>query len=341
MSTGNARPTTDSTTKARSLLLAGDVGGTKTLLGLFEPLPARPRPILIRAFSTLKYGDLGEMLEEFSRNAEMTVAPITSACFGVAGPVVQHTAALTNVPWTVEAHTVASSFGIPRVHLLNDLEALARAVPVLRSEELHTLQRGEAQAGGNMAVIAAGTGLGEAVLHRVGDRFVAMASEAGHADFAARTDAEIGLLKDLTHRFGRAQVEHVLSGQGLANIHRMTHDQVCSAIPDLDAVGAPARITASALDQVCSGCIAAVELFVDAYGAEAGNLGLRSLATAGMFVGGGIAPKILPVLTSGRFVRAFVSKAPFEALLRRMPIHVILDAQAGLLGAAVAAADGY
>jgi glucokinase len=271
----------------------------------------------------------------------MAMAPITAACFGVAGPVVHQTAALTNVPWRIEAQAVVSSFGIPKVQLLNDLEAMARAVPVLRSEELHTLQHGEAQAGGNMAVIAAGTGLGEAVLHRVGDRFVAMASEAGHADFAARTDAEITLLKDLTRRFGRAQIEHVVSGQGLMNIHRITHDEACSTVPDLDAFEAPSRITAAALDNLCHGCIAALEIFVDAYGAEAGNLALRSLATAGIFVGGGIAPKILPLLTSGRFVHAFVSKAPFEALLRRIPIHVILDPQAGLLGAAVAAADGY
>jgi glucokinase len=189
-------------------------------------------------------------------------------------------------------------------------------------------------------LIAAGTGLGEALLHDVDGRLVPSPTEAGHADFAARTELEIGLLKDLIRRFGRAEVEHVVSGSGLVNIHRMTHQAPCLLVHE-DSPDAPAIISATALEKRCRGCTAALEMFVDAYGAEAGNLALRSIATAGIFVGGGIAPKILPALTDGRFIRAFVDKAPFEDMLRRIPVRVVLNDEAGLLGAAVYAAAAW
>jgi glucokinase len=323
---------------ANTVVLAGDVGGTKTLLGLFDPLPVRPRPLIVRAFTTLDYNDLAAMVADFSTDARIDGAVVDRACFGVAGPVLGDTAQLTNVPWAVDARAVAGAAGIRRVRLLNDLEAMAWAVPALTEAEVHVLQEGESLRGGNMALLAAGTGLGQALLHNVDGRFVPTASEAGHADFAARTEREIVLLRDLIQRFGRAEVEQVVSGRGLVNLHRVSHASPCEAVPDERDPDAPAAISETALQGRCPGCVEALEMFVEAYGAEAGNLALRTVATGGVFVGGGIAPKILPALTTGRFIQAFRDKAPLDAMLRRIPVRVILNAEAGLLGAAVYAA---
>jgi glucokinase len=215
---------------------------------------------------------------------------------------------------------------------------MAYGVPVLRDAEVHVLQGGEPRQDGNIGLLAAGTGLGEAMLHNVDGRLVPSPSEGGHADFAARDEREIRLLRLLTARHGRAQVEDVVSGLGLRNIHRVTHDGECRGVDNLDSADAPAAITAAALEHRCAGCVEALEMFVDAYGAEAGNLALRFLATGGVFIGGGIAPKILPAITDGRFMRAFREKAPFRPLLDAMPVKIILNPEIGLLGAAVFAA---
>jgi glucokinase len=321
-------------------LLAGDVGGTTTRLGLFEKTSSRPRQVAAREFATLDFTDLPSMVAAFLRAESRTDVPIAAACFGVAGPVVDDTAKLTNIPWRVDGRDVARAFGVPHVRLLNDLEAMAYAVPVLTASEIHVLQEGRADAGGNMAIIAAGTGLGEATLHHVDGRYVAVASEAGHADFAARTEAEILMLRHLVRRFGRAQVEDVVSGRGLLNIHHVLHtgdsgEQIaCAATIDVDAPDAPAAISAAALERRCSRCIETLSLLVGAYGAEAGNLALRAVATAGVFIGGGIGPKILPVLADGAFVSAFRAKAPFESMLAAIPVKVIVNSGAGLVGAA-------
>ena len=322
------------------MLLAGDIGGTKTLLGLFDPVPARPRPLAVRVFPTLDFDDLTTMIAAFLEDAPTKGGSIESACFGVAGPVIGDVAELTNVPWLVDARRVATKFKLRHVSLLNDLQAMAYSVPVLRAAEVHALQQGRAAGGGNRALIAAGTGLGEALLHYVDGRFIPSASEGGHADFAARTERDILLLRDLIERYGRADVERVVSGPGLTNVHRVTHRGPCEASIDLEDPDAPMAISAAALDRRCDGCVDALELFVEAYGAEAGNLALRTVATGGVFIGGGIAPKILPALTDGRFMRAFREKAPLEAMLEAMPVNVILNTEAGLLGAAVYAASG-
>ena len=320
------------------MLLAGDIGGTKTLLGLFDPTGARPRPIAVRAFGSLEYDDLPPMIDEFMHDPRVGDSRVDAACFGVAGPVIGEAAKPTNVPWTVDARAVGTAFRLPRVSLLNDLEAMAYAVPVLQPSEVHVLQDGEALRGGNIALIAAGTGLGEALLHNVNGKFIPSPSEGGHADFAARTDREIAILRALTKEYGRVDVEHVVSGRGLLNIHPVAHHQPCAAQIDLNDPDAPAMISAAALDRRCAGCVETLDIFVAAYGAEAGNLALRVVATGGVFVGGGIAPKILPALTSGAFMAAFRVKPPLEAMLLRMPVKVILNAEAGLLGAAVYAA---
>ena len=328
------------------MLLAGDIGGTKTLLGLFDAAPARPRAIVVRSFGTLDYPDLQTMIGEFMKTPEAVDAVaehgrIETACFGVAGPVVGETVKVTNVPWFVDARQVAAAFGLTRVALLNDLEALAHAVPTLRESETHVLQEGEALRGGNIGLIAAGTGLGQALLHNIDGRFVPSASEAGHADFAARTEREIALTRDLVQRYGRADVEHVVSGRGLVNIHRVAHRQPCAAAVDLESPDAPSAISTAALEHRCAGCEETLDMFVEAYGAESGNLALRAVSTGGMYIGGGIAPKLLPVLTTGAFMKAFRAKPPLDRMLAVMPVKVILNAESGLLGAAVFAANHH
>jgi glucokinase len=321
------------------MLLAGDIGGTKTLLGLFEAESPRPRAVAVRSFVTLQYDDLAAIVTEFTRDRSVAIGAIKGACFGVAGPVINGTAELTNVPWRVDAPQIADTFGFHRVDLLNDLQAMAYSLTVLGDSEVCVLQDGDAVRGGNIGLIGAGTGLGVAMLHSVDGRYEPMASEGGHADFAARTEREIRLLRWMTERYGRADVEGVVSGRGLLNIYRVTHDTPCAAVVDLQMPDAAARITMAGIERRCAGCIEALDLFVEAYGAEAGNLALRTVSTGGLFVGGGIAPKILPALTDGRFMRAFRSKAPFEALLSAIAVKVILNPEAALLGAAVYAAS--
>jgi glucokinase len=321
------------------MLLAGDIGGTKTLLGLFDPLPARPRPTVIRSFPTLDFDDLTTMIERFVKDSGVKGASIDAASFGVAGPVIGDAAELTNVPWRVDARRVERTFSLRRVSLLNDLQAMAYAVPVLHESEVHVLQAGEALRGGNIALIAAGTGLGEALLHNVDGRFIPSPSEGGHADFAARTEREIALLRELTQRFGRVEVERVVSGRGLLNIHTVTHRAPCAAGIDIDDADAAAAISLAAMERRCASCVETLDVFIEAYGAETGNLALRTVATGGVFIGGGIAPKILSALTTGAFMRAFRGKAPLEPMLDLMPVKVILNAEAGLLGAAVYAAN--
>jgi glucokinase len=320
------------------MILAGDVGGTKTILGLFDSRPVRPSPVVVRTFTTTQFPTLTSVISAFTNEERVRSAGVDSACFGVAGPVLGETASLTNVPFTIDAREVASTFAIPKVSLLNDLEAMAYSVSLLDRSEMHVLQEGQRSADGNLALIAAGTGLGEAFIHRIDGRLIPAATEAGHADWAARNDREIAVLRGLLDRHGRVEIERVISGRGIVNIHPLLHQAPCAVIDDEDDPDAPARITEAALERRCAGCIATLSLFVESYGAEAGNLALRSMATGGVYVGGGIAPKILPALTDGRFVRAFQDKAPYQDILANIPVKVILNADAGLLGAAFFAA---
>jgi glucokinase len=315
-------------------VLAGDIGGTSTRLGIFEPRTARPALVATRTYGTRDFADIETMAAAFLREAGAAPSSLSAACFGAAGPVINGVATLTNTPVRVDARAIADGLGIARVTLLNDLEALAYAVPVLSGEELLALQDGRVDFSGSVAIIAAGTGLGEAMLHRVGDRFLAKASEGGRADFAARTERDITVLRMLTREYGRAAVEHVVSGSGLVNIHKALHPEGCDARIDMTTSDAPSAITKSADARACAACVDAMTLFVDAYGAEAGNLALRVVATGGVYVGGGIAPKILKWLRTGSFLTAFRAKTPFAPLLEAIPVKVILDANAGLLGAA-------
>jgi glucokinase len=317
------------------MMLAADVGGSKTLVGRFAPARPRPRLVAVRTLRTLDFDGLPSLLAA----SGLLDADIAAIGLGVAGPVVDGEVTMTNVPWRVRASDLHALAGQARVRLLNDLEAMAHAVPVLDPSELHTLQPGRPNAAGNAALIAAGTGLGEAVLHRVHGRLVPVPSEAGHADFAARTDDELALVRFLRARHGRADIERVISGIGLVQVAAFFHgDDACEVAGRFAEGDGPARVSAAATAGTCEACAATLGLVVDAYGAEAGNLALRAVATAGVYVGGGIAPKILPWLDRA-FCRTFVDKPPMTALLRDVPVHVILNDQAALVGAAVAALD--
>jgi glucokinase len=337
------------------MLLASDVGGTKTLLGLFSTDTDRPQPIEVGEFVTLDYDGLEPMVREFLGAWKVDARTITAACIGVAGAVTNQVARLTNIPWLVDSEAVAAGLGLKRAELINDLEALAYAVPVLEPSEVAVLQQGIEVPNGNAAVIAAGTGMGMAMLHNVDGRFVPYASEGGWADFAPRTPRELALVGELARIFGRVGVEHVVSGPGLVNIYQFTHgafgtgpmitpnslapSQLCSGIgvERTTQTELPKRIYTSAIEKRCPRCVEAVDLFISAYGSEAGNLALRALATAGVYIGGGIAPKILPSLESGLFLEAFRAKEPMADLVAMIPVYVVLNPDAALLGAAVRA----
>jgi glucokinase len=338
------------------MLLAGDVGGTKTLLGLFSPTAERPAPIEIGEFATLDYDGLEPIIREFLGAWKVDPRTIVASSIGVAGAVTDQVARLTNVPWLVDGEAVAAALGLKRLRVLNDLEALAYAVPLLEQDELAVLQQGIAAPGGNAAIIAAGTGLGVSMLHNVEGRFIPCASEGGHADFAARTPRELELARALYQVFGRFDVEHVISGPGLVNIYQFTHQsfgtgpmitpnsiapaRLCAGVGPNAYIGdLPARIYESAREQRCPDCVEAFDMFLAAYGSEAGNLTLRALATAGVYVGGGIAPKILPALESGPFLEAFRDKPRIADLVAMIPVAVIMNPDAGLLGAAIDAAE--
>jgi glucokinase len=334
------------------VLLAADVGGTKTLLGLFDQGPERPKAIESGEFVTLDYDSLVPMIREFLKAEGVEPRAITAVSFGVAGAVTSNVARLTNVPWVVDGQAIADAASLPRVHILNDLQAMAYSVPVLEPDEVEYLQQGIAHSGGNAAVIAAGTGLGEALLLNVDGHFVPGATEGGHADWGARTPREIEMLATIVRIYGRCSVEHVVCGPGLVNIYQFTHDawgsrtylspaafvpaRTCEGVGRVDdPADLPGAIARSAMTGTCAKCRDALGMFVEAYGAEAGNLALRTTATAGVYIGGGIAPKLLPVIRDGRFMDAFRAKEPMQDMVATIPVAVILNAEAGLLGAAV------
>jgi glucokinase len=318
------------------MLLAGDIGGTKILLGLFRPGQSRrPDAIEVRSYRTLDFPDLAAVSLHFLRETSTRASDIEAAGFGVAGPIAGTHAQLTNVPWIVDIDALQHQVQIPHAYLLNDLEALAWSLSVLHADEIEVLHAGEADDRGNVALIAAGTGLGIALLPNIEGQLIPCASEGGHVDFAPRNAEEQILASALSREFGRADVERVVSGPGLANIHRMLHPHQCAALtpmPSSDAL--PAAISRAALEGSCPSCTRSLECFVSAYGASAGNLALTMLATGGVYLGGGIAPRILPALRWPCFLQSFLGKSPMDALISRIPVKVILNPNAGLLGAA-------
>lgn len=322
------------------MLLAGDVGGTKTILALYDGgLEGLPATILREAtYPSAGYGSFEDIVEDFLRNGRES---LDAACFGVAGPVVDGCCQTTNLPWLIDEKRLIALLGIPKVKLLNDLQAMALGLLWLRPDEWVELNPHAKSATGNRAVIAAGTGLGQAILYWDGHLYHALATEGGHGDFAPNDPLEDGLLVYLRNKFGgHVSYERVLSGPGLVNVYEYLRDtKQAPESPGLDAsiknADDPAReISTRALRDGDGLCRGALSLFARIFGAEAGNLALRCFATGGVLVGGGIAPKILPALQDGSFMQGFCAKGRLSEFLSAVPVRVALNSHTGLMGAA-------
>lgn len=325
----------------RELVLAGDIGGTKTSLALFSVKDDKLHVESTRTFPSKRYSGLGPVLQDFLAGDG---PKLDAACFGIAGPVVDGKVKTPNLPWMVDTAELRRALKLDAAWLLNDLEAGAYGIFTLGNDEFCTLNEGTMRQSGNKALIAAGTGLGQAILHDDGHHFDPLASEGGHGDFAPRNELEIDLLRHLIERFQHVSYERVVSGPGLFNIYRFFKERRGLAEPQwlTDRFAAAdddsAVISQAALAGEAEICVKSLDLFVSVYGAEAGNLALRAKSVRGLYIGGGIAPKILAKLRDGTFMRAFVDKGRYTDLLAAIPVQVVLNDQAALRGAAYYAA---
>jgi glucokinase len=321
------------------MLLAGDIGGTKTNVAIFAPEDGPRVPLVEATFPSARYPTLEAVIREFLSRVDLTVS---QACFGVAGPVVNGRATVTNLPWEMEETQLATTLELEAVHLLNDLESIANAIPLLEADDLYTLSDREPTPGGAIAVIAPGTGLGEAFLTWDGTRYEAHPSEGGHADFGPANELELGLFRYLLDIYGHVSWERVCSGIGLPNIYTYLKASSYAEEPSwfadkLAAASDPTPVivnNALGEGERCELCVATLDTFVSVLGAEAGNLALTVLATGGVYLGGGIPPRILPALSGGAFMRSFQSKGRFSGLMSSLPVHVILNPKSALLGVA-------
>ncbi len=320
------------------MILAGDVGGTKVHLALYQFDKGSLQHVTDERFPAREFKGLEEVVHAFFEKHDHP--DITSACFGVPGPVRNGRLKLTNLPWLLDARELSRNLRIDHIFLINDLEANGYGIPELTNDQVYTLSTGDASALGNRGLVSAGTGLGEAVLMWNGKMHVPVASEGGHCDFAPRNEIEVSLLRYLQKVVGgRVSYERVVSGLGLQNVYaflrddqgmtespelreRMEHNDPNAVIGDLGEKGT---------DELC---VRTLDIFVSVYGAEAGNLALKVLATGGMFVGGGIAPKVLDKMRDGTFMHAFTDKGRLSELLVQTPVHIILESRAALMGAA-------
>jgi glucokinase len=324
------------------MLIAGDVGGTKTLLAVYVPESGARKPLARAEFHSADFHSLDDVVRAFIGQIKL---PVESACFDVAGPVIGGRAHLTNLPWVLDEGMMQQALGLKRVTLLNDLRAVAYAVPHLLPDDVHIINAGRADPHGPMAVIAPGTGLGEAFLIWSGNEYIACSSEGGHADFAPVDETQAALWHHVSRRYGHVAYERVCSGSGLPNIYDFLRDTGHAPEPPAFAArlaSAPDRtpviVEAALYDPANALCAATLDLFVSILGAEAGNLALKVLATGGVSLGGGIPPRILSHLHDGRFMRGFVNKGRFADLLAKIPVKVITT-QAALLGAALYGLD--
>jgi glucokinase len=320
-----------------NLILAGDIGGTKTHLALFSLQGEKLQAEIKKTFPSKQYPGLEPVIEEFIADQQVS---ISRACFGIAGPVVDGQVKTPNLPWVVDSINIAQRFKLDSVALLNDLEAAAYGIFTLEPQELFTLNEGVSGQRGNKVLIAAGTGLGEATLYDDGGDHHPSASEGGHGDFAPTDETQIDLLRYLIKKFGHVSYERVVSGPGIGNIYGFLRDTGRLEEPDWlkEKISASEDASVVISQEGLAGnsaiCVQALNLFVSVYGAEAGNLALRGKATGGVYIGGGIAPKILAKLEDGTFMRAFLRKGRYLELLSGMPVRVILNDQAALQGAA-------
>lgn len=319
------------------MILAGDIGGTKTALALFDVQGVNFNLVREDQLPSRDYPTFEATVGRFLGDGPS--GPIDAASFGVAGAVVDGRVTTTNLPWKIDERALERSIPARRVRLLNDLEATGHGLGALPPASLVTLQAGQGRPG-NIALIAAGTGLGEALLTWDGRRHQVIASEGGHADFAPRTDLEIELLRFLRQEFGRVSYERVLSGPGFFNVYRFLRDtgrgvETPEIAAKLKAASDPSAVVgASAAEGRDPLCVAALDLFATVYGAEAGNLALKALAVGGVYVGGGIAPRFRRKLEDGTFIAAFRAKGRFTPFMEAMPVHLVLEPRTALLGAA-------
>lgn len=346
-----------------TLLLAGDIGGTKTILRLAETSTnsdsKAPRPLYEKQYASHDFPDLVPMVRQFFQEASEPLgyepAP-EKACFAIAGPVVNNTSKLTNLGWVLEADRLLETLGFSHVTLVNDFAAVGYGILGLESADLYTLQEGDLQPSAPIAVIGAGTGLGQGFLIQLSDGYHVFSSEGGHADFAPRSEIEFQLSRYLLdrHNIERVSAERVVSGQGIVSIYRFLRDR--QVAPECEEVGQilrtweqqtgrnektvdpAAAIARAALEKRDALSEQTMQIFVDAYGAEAGNLALKLLPYGGLYIAGGIAGKNLPLMKEGSFLHAFTQKGRMRSLLERIPVHIVLNPQVGLIGAALLAA---
>jgi glucokinase len=318
------------------MILAGDLGGTKSNLGLFEIQAGKLAIVSIKRYATQEHKGLEEVVTDFLNE---TKGKVTAASFGIAGPVVQNRVHATNFPWIVDGAALARHLGVSRVRLLNDLEAAAFGIGVMEPPDLEVIHAGVAVPQANRAVIAAGTGLGEAILFWDGGQHVPMATEGGHADFAPHTRQQADLWEFLKQREEFVSVEMILSGGGFKRVHEFLDPSVRHDF-DVPGVDPAPAITERGLSGECSVCAATLELWVDMYGSEAGNLAVRAMARGGIFVAGGIAVKVLPKMTTGRFAAAVKHKEKMGPYLEEIPVVIVLNEKCPLMGAAYVAWKG-
>lgn len=324
------------------MILTGDIGGTKTNLAIFLP-PEHHHPVAEATFKSAGYPSLEAIVTDFMATQHLT-SPVTTAVFGVAGPVIEGRAKTTNLPWIIAEETLMSTVGLPQVKLLNDLEAIAYAVPYLDETDIVALNKADilVHEQGHRAVIAPGTGLGEAVLlRRPSGAFTVSPSEGGHTDFGPTNVLQLEMLRYLLDKFGRVSYERVCSGGlGIPNIYEFF--KISGHIQSSAEVDAQIReatditpvIVQAGLAKTCPLCEAVLDMFVSILGAEAGNLALKVMATGGVYLGGGMPPRILDKLKDGIFMKAFTNKGRFSDMLSHVPVYVILNSKVSLLGAA-------
>lgn len=324
--------------KTPPVILAGDLGGTKTVLALFREVSGRLESIREEVFRSQEFPQFERVLERFLAHGRPV--RIQAACLGVAGPLRDGRCRTTHLPWFLDEKKLAKDLGVRVVRLLNDLEAMAYGILFLHPSQLAVLHKGNPpQQKSNLAVIAAGTGLGEALLCWEGRNYLPVASEGGHVDFAPQTDREIELFRFLRSEYGHVSYERILSGPGILNIYRFLRDTGFAAEPvwlrkRLQNSDPGPTITEIGLHQGHKLCTETLALFAALYGAEAGNLALKTLSWGGIYVGGGIAPKIMDKLKDGTFLRAFLNKGRYSSLMKKIPLKVALDSRVGLIGAA-------
>ncbi len=319
------------------MILAGDIGGTKTNLGLFDVQQGKLNRVAEKRYPSRENKGLEEIVADF---VSVTGAKPTAAGFGIAGPVVDNRVRTGNLPWVIDGATMAKQLDLKRVRLLNDLEAAAFGISVMGPTDLETLHAGVDAPQAPRVVIAAGTGLGEAILFWDGTKHIPSATEGGHADFAPHTNQQVDLWKFIKARSEFVSNELILSGRGFKTLHEFLNPDVRHPGFDDSSIDPAPEITRMALSKECPVCVAALDLWVEIYGSEAGNLVVRSVARGGVYVAGGIAVKILPVLKNGRFAAALQHKEKMADFLAQVPIHVVLDEECPLKGAAYAVWKG-